>query len=282
MKHTTHLSAAVLALAGMSTFAELVTARSSSVALPAREEHIQTSQGDKICINFSGGDFHWRNAGSWGDTHGQGAQSASQCFDLVPGGAMFICENECDPAGDAAAAKYTKLECTFGGMYENCDMSIVDGFSLPVQCDIPGANPPRIGGLRDLSELAPCRDPHPDNTCRNTGAYEPNESAVDQYFQNANGGDGGNYCVYQYCSKDSDSFFTGTPTITCEVASRSSTSKRRDLEAPAVNASALNRRQVAREMAPLLESREGAHKTHYHAHHVHAHAHARSLKNILV
>ena len=223
------------------------------------------SSGNQICINFSGGDFHFLNTGSWGSNSGQGAQAASQCFDLNPNGAMFICDGPCDGSGDAAAAKYTKLECTFGGEYENCDMSIVDGFSLPVQCDIPGATPGQIGGLQDLNTLTSCPSPAPDNTCANTGAYGSSESSVAQYFENANGGSGGNYCVYQYCSKDSDAFFTGTPTISCQVGSLSSGQKKREAQQPA-----------EAEAEHTLRSRSSRHG---HSHH--AKVHARGLTDVL-
>ncbi len=67
------------------------------------------SGNGKVCINFSGNDFHFENAGSWAGKKGSGAQEASQCFDKTAGGSMFICESECNPPGVAATPKYTKL-----------------------------------------------------------------------------------------------------------------------------------------------------------------------------
>ena len=224
-----------------------------------------SSSGNQICIDFTGGDFHWLNTGSWGSSSGQGASSASQCFDLTADGGMFICESECQNAGDAATAKYTKLECTFGGTYENCDISLVDGFSLPLECTIPGAKPTdTIGGLTDLTSLTSCPTTVEDNTCSNANSYESSTNDVTQFFQNANGGSGGNYCVFQTCSASSDIFFTGTPTISCQVGSKSAT--KRDVDT--VDAS--------------LPSKREAEPSKAHGHrHKHHHAHARGLKGAL-
>ena len=236
-----------------------------------------TSHDGKICINFSGGDFHFLNYGSWGTKKGRGAQEASQCFDQVPNGGMFICESECNASGDAAPAKYTKLECTFGGQYANCDMSIVDGFSLPVECHIPDAKPSdKIGGLVDLDSLTQCPSKAGDNSCGNAGAYQPSEAGVSQYFENGNidkGGKGGNYCVYQFCSPTSDIFFTGTPTISCQVGTRGSHNKR-DAEVK------VERREIEAQADANLHSRGLPSAPHRHSHR-RARPHARNLEQLL-
>lgn len=229
-----------------------------------------TSSSNQICINFSGNNnFHWLNTGSWGSSSGSGTQSASQCFNLEPNAGMFICESECQDSGDAATAKYTKLECTFGGSWQNCDISLVDGFSLPLECTIPGAAPEKIGGLADLDSLTSCPSTGDDGTCKNSNAYMANAGDVAQYFQNANGGSGGNYCVYQFCSASSDSFFSGTPTIECQVGSRgSAASSKRDVDVAAAD-----------DAADLLKRDMSSHG---HSHrHLHQHAHARGLKNLI-
>ena len=186
-----------------------------------------TPDGQQICIQFTGNEeFHWLSTGGWAGFSGKGTASASRCWDPVADTGIFFCENECDQAGDAAPAKYTKLECTFGDDFQNCDMSIVDGFSLPVECTLPGANPPKIGGLKDLDELAKCPS-MVHNTCSNTQAYSDERSAVDAYFGNAEWGPGGNYCVWNKCGNYSDPVILGRPMITCEVGTRASSKSKR-------------------------------------------------------
>ena len=231
------------------------------------------SSGGKICVNFSGNDnFHFLNTGSWGSNSGSGTQSASQCFEPSANAGMFICESECQDAGDAASAKYTKLECTLGGEWQNCDISLVDGFSLPLKCTISGASPaPYVGGTEDLGS---CPSPGQDNTCLNANSYQGAETDVAQYFQNAdqyqpNSQSGPNYCVFQTCSKYSDVFFSGTPTIECEVGYRSGSSSKRN-EGSALDIPAdVSKREAG-----------AAHRAHGHRH-SHAHAHARGLKDVV-
>ncbi len=180
---------------------------------------------------------------------------------------MFICENECQDAGDSATAKYTKLECTLGGQWQNCDISLVDGFSLPIKCTIPGAQPlPYIGGTDDLGDDCPAQGD--DGTCKNSNAYEADVNAVTPYFQKANWVDKdstNNYCTWQTCNKWSDIFFSDQPTIECEVGHRksssSSTSKRDNT---------ISRREER------LAARSHGHR------HSHAHAQVRGLKDLVV
>lgn len=181
------------------------------------------SGGSQICFKFSGSSFYYQNAYSWGTGSGPGG-GTTQCFSSTAvGGAMFLASSPISGFGDTQGL--TKLECTFGGQYQNCDISLVDGFSVPLQCQIPGGSPPTIGGLTNLWTLgAPCESVNADGACNNAQGYAPTQSSVTQFFVNANWTNpqgqmpaGGNYCVWQNCSGPSDSFFTGTPTIPCQV-----------------------------------------------------------------
>jgi len=236
-------------------------------------------------VDFSGGDFHFANAGSWGSKTGQGAAAASQCFGEVTGGAMFICESECYASGDAAPAKYTKLECNFQGGYPNCDVSLVDGYSLPLECTIPGSSPLKIGGLKDLASLGGCPNPGGDNTCANVHSYDPGSATfppVSPFFLNANTNDpnrfgpAGNYCVWQTCSGPSDSFWNASanPTISCQVGTRSANKKRADGE---VETRSLSEAEV-RTVDASLESHV---RRHVGGAHAHARAHVRDLKEVI-
>ena len=198
---------------------------------------------------------------------------------------MFICESECNSAGDAAPAKYTKLECNFAGGYPNCDISLVDGYSLPLECTIPGAVPEKIGGTADLGSS--CPSPGGDGTCANSQGYNNGGSAtappVDQYFLAANTNDPnhpgpkGNYCVWQFCSGPSDSFWNSAtdPTISCKVGSRTASKKRSDGVVEARNVSDVEMRAVDHSLV------EAHARRHVGGAHTHAKAHVRSLKAVL-
>jgi len=260
-------------------------AASSAAAGPSGKLQSSDSQ---ICVNFFGNpDFHFLNAGNWstnsGSNSGYGPEQASQCFDLKPDGALFVCENECQGSADSATAKYTKLECSFGVAQPNCDISLVDGFSLPLECTIPGSKPEKIGGTKDLSEFNDCPSPGDDNTCKNSNSYH-DASSVPPYFQDANVpymapndntdpttlSKGGNYCIWQTCSGPSDSFWpSGNPTIECEVGYRSSSSA--------------SKRNALGDGSAIDLSRRGGPAARARGHrHSHAQAHARGLKEIAV
>ena len=264
---------------------------SSSPAAPAPSSPATGGGGSgqsgkgTICINFSG-DFYFANAGSWGTKSGQGAAAASQCFGMVPGGAMFICESECNASGDAAPAKYTKLECNFEGEYPNCDISLVDGYSLPLECTIPGAAPSKIGGLTDLNTLTSCPTTGGDNTCQNAQGYNGGGSAtappVSPFFLHANTnnpdqpGPGGNYCVWQTCSGPSDAFWNSAtnPTISCQVGTKTANKKRADGEIQSRNVSEVEAREVESDLQAHM-------RRHVGGAHSHAMAHVRSLKAVI-
>ena len=178
-----------------------------------------SSGNGQICINWEG-DFHWLMQGGFGSDAGSGGADASRCWDTsVTGAAMFICESECNGSGDAAPAKYTKFECTLSTGFPNCDMSLVDGFSLPAACTFESsAGQVTIGGTQNLWDLASCDSPGGDNTCYNAQGYSSDISQLSPFFQNAYN-DQNNYCNWQTCPEKSDPAWSSTtfPTISCTV-----------------------------------------------------------------
>ncbi len=158
-------------------------------------------------LNFSGNmNFHWAMALGWGGTTGTGAD-ASQCVPTVNSTGMHFGINAIQ-GSPYPQNGYTYLECTLAaGQWNNCDMSLVVGFSLPVQCTIGDKT---IGGTDNLFDLgATCPSPIVDAACANPNsqAYGASRSGVSTFFNNgyqANGTGGNNYCVYQFCDGDSD------------------------------------------------------------------------------
>lgn len=110
----------------------------------------------------------------------------------------------------------TKLECFFPSSGQsNCDVSLVDGFSLAVSCTSPDISN-TIGGPRDLFNYNGnvCPDKVGPN-CINTAGGGTDQSAVDGFFQPAIY-DGNNYCIFANCGQDY--YFTATDGISCAVS----------------------------------------------------------------
>ena len=212
---------------------------SNTASAPAASGSL-TSSGGQVCINWSGS-FYYRLGGGFADASTSGkvtvpqtgtASQLSTCWpNVVTGGRIAICENACIGGQYDDTAKYTLFECTWdiaNPNYSNCDMSIVDGFSLPVKCSWGGQF---IGGSEDLNTLATCPTVAEDQTCSNTGAYVSYD-AVTQYFKNGLDGVNNNYCNYQTCYNQSDAFWNmaAPPTIQCDVGtSKGAGAKKRDL-----------------------------------------------------
>lgn len=184
---------------------------------------------------------------------------------------MFLCEGECKGAGDDPNYKYTKLECTFGVDGQNCDISLVDGYSVPLECTIAGATPSEtIGGTTDLNTLGSCTSKGGDNTCKNANSYGSAASGVSSFFQPAYSDDGnapgGNYCIFNLCGGKSYAFFKGTPTIDCKVGGSASTASKRELTGPAEE---------------LVKREEGSRARGRRHLHQHAHKRVRGLKEVI-
>ena len=102
--------------------------------------------GATKCITFTSDNPDWRytNDAPWSG-NGILGTSSQICvpYSYSAGGAMFI-GSEAEPGPGN-----TKLECFFPTSgTANCDISLVDGYSLSVQCDIPNYH--TIGGSADL------------------------------------------------------------------------------------------------------------------------------------
>lgn len=247
---------------------------------------------DEIRINWTG-DFHFLYQGGFGDAPGQGGAAASACWSTsVTGAAMFICESECNAAGDAAPAKYTKFECTLSSDYPNCDMSLVDGYSLPAQCSFQSsAGYVSIGGLEDLWSTAACPQEGGDNTCNNIDGYSGSINDLSPFFANAQQ-NGNNYCNWQFCPGLSDPAWDAStrPVIECQVGagkSKRSLEARNETAQDPLLVAPKDKRLAITEDNSALEARDvdvadnlkGIPRRGRGIHGGAAHIHARNLKN---
>ena len=114
----------------------------------------------------------------------------------------------------------TKLECFFPTSGTgNCDMSLVDGYSLSMKCDLPGGK--HVGGTQNLWHTgAPCQDKsmEKEGICKNDKAYVGTQGAVTEFFKKGIV-NGNNYCTFVNCGQDPTfSQPSGGVNINCHVS----------------------------------------------------------------
>ena len=164
---------------------------------------ITTAARSQKCIKFSTDNPNWRyrNDGPWKGEGYFGFNENDICVDRsdTTGGAMFISTGSDTPAGS------TKLECYFPTSGKaNCDVSLVDGYSLSVTCHTAKWDTPTIGGKVNLWKTgAGCEDQSLKGSgiCKNDKGYARREGGVSPFFQHAIQGDN-NYCIWVNCKQD--------------------------------------------------------------------------------
>lgn len=175
--------------------------------------HIQNDPG-KVCMAFTSDNpnWMWRHDGPWQGTNtfGPGVRQICVPRDNNAGGAMFI---------GTEAGTYpgtTKLECYFPTSgTANCDISLVDGYSLSVACSTSSGV--TFGGGQNLWQGGSCTDQSMAwaGICKNDQGYAPSQDNVEGFFQNARN-NGNKYCVWQNCAEDY--FFDVNESISCHVS----------------------------------------------------------------
>ncbi|KAF2165291.1 hypothetical protein M409DRAFT_24142 [Zasmidium cellare ATCC 36951] len=107
-----------------------------------------------------------------------------------------VCFTFSDPGPGA-----TKLECFFPATgTANCDISLVDGYSVSVGC-VPAGDNQLIGSNQSLlGHGIPCPDQQ-GPYCINTEGYAPSQSDVLPFFQQGVQ-NGNNYCIWDSCAQD--------------------------------------------------------------------------------
>jgi hypothetical protein len=188
------------------------------VVNPAPDSNEDTSE---VCIQFTSDDptWGWAQAYPWGSSTGTfGSLPGGQM--CVPtsnsaGGALFI-----GPSSNPGPGS-TKLECFFPTSGQaNCDVSLVDGYSLSVTCT---AGDVTVGGPIDLwTTGTPCPDTSAisQGICKNDNSYDSDQSDVDAFFQPAITG-GNEYCIWWACGQDY--YFPVNSTVSCHISGTAET-----------------------------------------------------------
>ena len=220
----------------------------------------------KWCIEFNSDSvpFYFTNQAPFPTLSGDAGQ-ADQCFPSYDtSGAMFI-----GPTTSQSGAGGTKLECNFPvtigqgpKSQPNCDISLVDGYSLSLACTGPGSE--SFGNSENLWTKATCPIVNGDY-CTNSQGYAGSQDNVDQFFKNA-------YPDYRIWvtgqTTQNDAIFTQHGTVKCKVSGGKPSAKKgkRDNDVPML---ALD------EMHNVSDS--GAHHRHKHK----GRAHARGWRNLM-
>ena len=171
-------------------------------------------------INSDNPNWHFSNSGVWGEEHGQFGKGVKKIC-VAPndgaGGAMFIGSEKIIP--NVTPGGNTKLECFFptSGL-GNCDMSLVDGYSLSMKCDLPENK--HVGGTTDLWKTGKnCVDKSMEKQgiCINAQGNDGTQAPVTDFFK-VGIHNGNNYCTFDNCGQD-PTFPTGKARdIHCHVS----------------------------------------------------------------
>ena len=268
--HKAHTTAPTTA---PTTATNVATPSSSSTAAPAASPGTKnksttgdTSTGSGWCIDLSGNiDFYYTIQG-WGSSSGKGPLT-----NFCPGyqsGAIFIGTEANPESGN------TKLECAFvatAGGISDCDVSLVDGYSVSVTCTAPGSV--KFGSSVDLWSQNTCPDVV-GSTCVNVnGGSATSISQIAEFFQPASPDD----CIWHDgINGDNDPSLTQTGTIDCTVSGgkpSSKKSKREDDESAGV----VLKDVMEHVMEPRGLEDLGIAKRHGHR----ARAHSRGLRELV-
>lgn len=211
--HQTYLS--LLAVAGRAAMAQH-DGDSAPVVNPGFNGPVADAPDtvSQQCITFTYDDGAWTyaNAAPWSGSGTWAKAPKTMCFptDNSAGGAMFV-GTEANPGGGN-----TKLECFFPTSgTANCDISLVDGYSVAMECTPSGYA--SVGGGTDLWATGePCVDgsEEGETICLNAEGYAASQSDVTAFFQKGIQ-NGNNYCIWWACTQ-SVYFPVGT-TLNCHV-----------------------------------------------------------------
>ena len=187
---------------------------SPSSGLLQRRFSVTTDHTNDFCIDFTFDNPNWyfTRQPPWGNEAGTfgSLKNGRMCLPRTDifGGALFI------GAHPGPIANTTKLECFFGASNTaNCDISLVDGFSLPVTCTV---GEQRMGGNIDLwSTGVRCENESNKHLgiCTNT-REDRAERNVPEFFQPAIQ-HGNSYCIWTRCTQNP--FFPVHHKLKCHI-----------------------------------------------------------------
>lgn len=180
----------------------------------SRRSTLSHIDANTVCIDFTFDNPNWyfSQQPPWGDQTGTfgSLKNGRMCMPRtnLRGGALFI------GAHPVPAANTTKLECFFPPSEQaNCDISLVDGFSLPLTCSMGNQ---RMGGVIDLwSTGIRCENESYKHlgVCTNTRELHAEEN-VPAFFQPAIR-NGNSYCIWTKCTQNP--FFLIQDQLRCHV-----------------------------------------------------------------
>lgn len=218
------------------------------------------SSCDGVCVTFgatSGDLWYWWNGGPGGDPSKFSDKPIGPVC-LTDAGAMFVGATNIQENGGGN----TKFEWSVGATTSNFDVSVCDGFSVPMVCtgfDGNETSTNTIGGGELCAGDCPAGELKGDN-CHNPGAHTGVLAEVPSCFTEGAAPDGkesanNNYWYYDNVSVQA--IFTDRTDIVCTVGAigGSSSKAKRDVE------------QSAAELGPR------ASKRHSHGHQRRAHGH---------
>lgn len=216
-----------------------------------------------VCVTFGATDdsyTYWFNGGPGGNAASfKDSPIGSIC--LTQAGAMFVGGSEAIASnGDWNGGPSTKFEWSVGDTTSNFDVSVCDGFSVPMSCTgFAGNESPyvTIGG----GELCDSDCPSVDQTtltCENPGAHTNVLAEVPDCFTAGEGavGKSGTNNYWYYDNISVQAIFTGRTDVVCTVGSTSSSKTKREMG-----------RSVA-ELGPRASKHR--HQRRAHGHGVHA------------
>ena len=209
-----------------------------------------------VCVTFAATSddlWYWWNGGPNGDPTTFGKKPIGSIC-LTQAGAMFVGGSD----NVASGGGNTKFEWSVGATTSNFDVSLCDGFSVPMSCTgFAGNESPyvTIGG-GDVCQ-GECQDKVENSpNCRNLGAHSGSLAAVPSCFQEGAGAEGksgtNNYWLYDNYSVQS--IFTGRTGVVCTVGGTASKAKRDEEQSVAE-----------------LEPRASKHRQHGHQRRAHGH-----------
>ena len=216
-----------------------------------------------VCVTFEStneGYYYWWNGGPGGAASTFGEKPIGSIC-LTDAGAMFVGSTVDGESGVATGGANTKFEWSVGATTSNFDISVCDGFSVPMTCTgFQGNESPftTIGGGDLCTYDCPDADKNGVN-CRNPGAHTGDLNQVPSCFKSGMGAQGSsgsnNYWLYDNVSVQS--IFTGRSGVTCTVGGSGGTKPKRGIA------------QSVAELAPRA-SKHRHHRRAAHGHGIHA------------
>ena len=187
-----------------------------------------------VCVTFGAVDddlWYWWNGGPGGEPSQFGANNPGAVC-LTGGGAMFVGSSKDGDSGVSTGGANTKFEWYVSAGTSNFDISVCDGFSVPMACTgFEGNESPyvTIGGGELCTNDCPASNQDGPN-CRNPGAHT-DLAQVPECILEGSGAEGkngkNNYWLQDNLSVQA--IFTGRTGVVCTVGDVNSSKAKRGL-----------------------------------------------------